>query len=157
MPYHLVFTVFFIHLFFLLNIYIKDEILPPENYVKCDFHNLSAESIKCHQQYLAERKQFLHYVTYLERLDGAEYKNSSEIAKRSIRIEEFRVEIIKLRFRLQKINTKIEKITDTTPPRIVSSLHQQHSHIMIKIKDHFERYGKHVKKTSAFYATISSD
>ena len=77
MRYHLIFTAFFIHLFFLLNIYIKDEISAPENYVTCDFINVSAESIKCQQQYvIARNKQFLYHITQSDSLDEADHQET---------------------------------------------------------------------------------
>ncbi len=157
MRYHLIFTVFFIHLFFLFNIYIKDEILPPANYVTCDFINLSAESIKCHQQSVAQSKQFLHYISQRSSLDEADHQEMIEMTKRSVKYDKFRVERMKLQLQLQKNHAKFEQITDTTPPRIVSALNRQHKHIINKFDDYFERFDRFNKESDAFYATVSSD
>ncbi|MCH9844949.1 MAG: hypothetical protein K0U39_05525 [Alphaproteobacteria bacterium] len=156
MRYHLVFTVFFIHLFFLMNIYIKDEISAPESYVTCDFADVSVESLKCHQQSVAQSKQFLHYVTYLEHVDGAEYK-ASEMVKINIRTNEFRVEGVKLSLRKQEVKAKIAQITDTTPPRIISALQRQRKYLMVKIGDFFDRYTQHHEKRKAFFASLLDD
>ena len=157
MPYHLVFTVFFIHLFSLFNIYIKDEIPPPENYVACDLINLSAETIKCHQQSVAQSKQFLYYISQRNNLDGLIDQKTVAATKISTRTEEFSLEHIKLQLRLQKIDAKIEQITDTTPPRIILALQRQRKHIMIKFDDYFKRFFAYAKESDAFYATLSSD
>ncbi len=157
MRYHLVFSVFFIHLFFLMNIYIKDKISPPENYVTCGFLDISVESLKCHQNDLANSKQLLHYNAQWDSLDKASYQETKKLIKTGIKYDEFNLEYVKLHLRLQKIDGKIAQITDTTPPRIISALQRQRNHLMLKIDDFFDRYTKHSDKAKAFYATISYD
>ncbi|MCH9844946.1 MAG: hypothetical protein K0U39_05510 [Alphaproteobacteria bacterium] len=157
MRYHLVFTIFFIHLFFLFNIYIKDEISAPENYVTCPSLEISAESIKCHQQQVTQSKQFLHYITQWDSLDEASHHEMIDVTKTSIRFDELELERMKLRLGFQEVNGKIAQITDATPPRIISALQRQRKHIINKFDDHFDRFDKFNEKADVFYATISYD
>ncbi|MCH9844945.1 MAG: hypothetical protein K0U39_05505 [Alphaproteobacteria bacterium] len=154
MRYHLVFTVFFIHLFFLFNIYIKDEIPAPENYVTCDFINVSPESVRCQQQYVVARKQFLHHITQANSLNEAEHEETIKLTKIDVTYNELTLEGMKLSLQLQKIDSKFTK---ETPPRIISALYRQRKHIINKFDEHFDRFDKFNEKTKAFYATISND
>ncbi|MCH9844947.1 MAG: hypothetical protein K0U39_05515 [Alphaproteobacteria bacterium] len=157
MRYHIVFTVFFIHLFFLMNIYIEDELSAPENYVTCSFLDISTESLECHQQYVAQSKQFLHYITQRDRLYEPSRHETIKLTKIGVRADELRLEHVKLHLRLQEIDGKIAQITKKTSPRAISALYRQRKHIMIQIDNYFDRFDRLHKESDAFFATISYD